>query len=71
MDFRLEDGVEFLVTEPDDIQYTGTPSPAIDDAWHQLLWGRYFSISEDEAKHLWGNNFEDYRDREKTGFTGG
>jgi len=51
--------------------YTGEPSPEIDNAWHQLLWGRYFSISEEEAKALWGDSYEEFRDREKSGFTGG
>ncbi|KAH8819356.1 hypothetical protein F5884DRAFT_9763 [Xylogone sp. PMI_703] len=71
VDFRLDDGEEYLVMEPDDKVYTGTPSPEIDHAWHELLWGRYFSISEEEAKRLWPDNYEDFRDREKSGFTGG
>ena len=71
VDFRLDNGKEFLVTGPEDIKYTGEPSPEVDDAWHELLWGRYFSISEEEAKSLWGDNYEEFRDREKSGFTGG
>ncbi|KAL3424515.1 hypothetical protein PVAG01_03796 [Phlyctema vagabunda] len=71
VDFRIEDGSEYLVTEPGDITYTGKPSPEIDRAWHELIWGRYFSISEEEANHLWGDQVEAYRDRERSGFTGG
>lgn len=71
VDFRLNDGTEYLVTEPGDIMYTGKPSPEIDRAWNDLLWGRYFSISEEEAKRLWGDRFEEFRDRALTGFTAG
>ncbi|KAH7346266.1 hypothetical protein BKA65DRAFT_399045 [Rhexocercosporidium sp. MPI-PUGE-AT-0058] len=70
VDFK-EDGHEILVTSIEDATYVGAPSQAIDDAWTQLLWGRYFSISESEAKELWGNDYEAYWDHDKSGYTAG
>jgi hypothetical protein len=51
--------------------YVGTPSHQIDRAWKELLWGRYFSISEEEAKDLWGADYHMYYDRANTGYSGG
>lgn len=70
MDFQL-DGTEFLVTLPGEIMYVGTPSQEIDRAWDELLWGRYFSISEEEARDLWGADYRMYYDRAKFGYSGG
>jgi hypothetical protein len=70
VDFQL-DGTEFLVTSPGETMYVGTPSDQIDRAWEELLWGRYFSISEEEAKDLWGADYGIYYDRAKTGYSGG
>ncbi|KAK1969810.1 hypothetical protein LY78DRAFT_571239, partial [Colletotrichum sublineola] len=55
----------------DEKTYVGTPSKEIDDAWTELLWGRYFSISEREAKELWGEDYMAYWDHDKSGWTGG
>ncbi len=70
VDFQM-DGTEFLVTLPGERQYVGATNDQIDRAWEELLWGRYFSISEAEAKKLWGADYYKYYDREKTGYTGG
>jgi hypothetical protein len=70
VDFEL-DGHEFLVTEPGEKMYVGDPSPEIDRNWQELLWGRYFSISEDEAKDIWGDDHEKYKDVLRSGYTGG
>jgi len=70
VDFRL-DGTEFLVTSPEETMYVGPPTEKIDRAWEELLWGRYFSISEEEAKDLWGTDYHMYYDRVKTGYSGG
>jgi hypothetical protein len=70
---RFDDlsGDESLVHTSDEPIYVGEPSPEIDQAWETLVDGRYFSISEDEAKRLWGKDYEIYRDLHKGGFTGG
>lgn len=39
----------YIVGEP---SYTGTPSDAIDRAWHDLLGDRYFRSSHDETLYL-------------------
>jgi hypothetical protein len=70
VDFQL-DGTEFLVTSPGETMYVGMPSHQIDRAWEELLWGRYFSISEEEAKDLWGADYRMYYDRAHTGYSGG
>ncbi|KAK1994549.1 hypothetical protein LX36DRAFT_713790 [Colletotrichum falcatum] len=70
VDFE-ENGDEVLVTDNNEKTYVGTPSNELDDAWTQLLWGRYFSISEKEAKELWGEDYMVYWDHDKSGWTGG
>jgi len=67
----LENGTEVLVLDPNDTVYVGEPTKAIDRAWDELLEGRYFSISEEEAQLLWGDSYEVYRDQKNGGFTGG
>ncbi|KAE8447946.1 hypothetical protein EG329_010018 [Mollisiaceae sp. DMI_Dod_QoI] len=39
---------------PADPQYVGTPSPEIDKAWDELLYGerQYLVVTEEEAQHL-------------------
>ncbi|KXT15673.1 hypothetical protein AC579_6114 [Pseudocercospora musae] len=65
------DGTEFLIQEPSEPVYVGEPSPEIDGAWEELVHDRYWSISESEAKSLWGVGYEMYRDEVKGGWTGG
>ncbi|KAH9207797.1 hypothetical protein DL95DRAFT_313065 [Leptodontidium sp. 2 PMI_412] len=67
VDFTPE-GVEVLHPSP----YVGEPSATIDEAWNTIIGGEshYFSIAEDEAKKLWGAEFERYRDRIRGGWTG-
>jgi len=60
-----------LITQPGEPQFVGDPSPAIDEAWDTMLVPHYFSISEAEAKALWGDGYEKYRDQINGGFTGG
>ncbi|KUL81715.1 hypothetical protein ZTR_09659 [Talaromyces verruculosus] len=52
--------------------YVGEPGPEIDEAWNAIIGGEshYFSISEAEAKQLWGPSYEKYRDRGHGGWTG-
>lgn len=70
VDFE-KDGHEFLVTNSSDKAYVGATTKDIDLAWEELLWGRYFSISESEARDLWGEGYREYGDHHKTGYTGG
>ncbi|KAG8168125.1 hypothetical protein KVR01_003814 [Diaporthe batatas] len=70
VDFETN-GHEFLVANPDDKAYVGDTTPEIDRAWEEMLWGRYFSISEAEAKSLWGSNYREYWDHTRSGYTGG
>lgn len=70
VDFEAN-GHEFLVTQPGDKAYVGDNWKEIDAAWEELLWGRYFSISEDEAKDLWGEEYQNFWDRKKSGYSGG
>ncbi|ENH98542.1 hypothetical protein COCC4DRAFT_67259 [Bipolaris maydis ATCC 48331] len=66
-----DNGLPQLVYSPGEVLYVGELSPAIDKAWDELIKGRYFSISENKAKELWGEKYKDYRDRIDGGFTGG
>ncbi|TGO43675.1 hypothetical protein BOTNAR_1481g00030 [Botryotinia narcissicola] len=67
VDFTPE-GVEVLAPS----LYVGEPSPEIDEAWNAIIGGEshYFSISEDEARSLWGTESDRYRDRIRGGWTG-
>ncbi|SMY23684.1 unnamed protein product [Zymoseptoria tritici ST99CH_1A5] len=59
-EFR-DDGTEYV---PDDgvdrPVYVGEPSRSIDHEWALLHWGRFFLLSEDEARSAWGKGFEQY-----------
>ncbi|KAF7194425.1 hypothetical protein HII31_04230, partial [Pseudocercospora fuligena] len=67
----LSDGSKSLMLDAGEPVYVGDPSPEIDRAWDELVEARYWSISRDEAKMLWGVGFERYRDHLKGGYTGG
>jgi hypothetical protein len=62
-------GVESMV--PESPPYTGYPSPEIDEAWEALNGGRYFAITEKEAKELWGKGYMEFADKIHGGFTTG
>lgn len=70
VDFEMN-GHEVLIVEPDEKIYVGDSWEEIDRNWEELLWGRYFSISEEEAKSLWPDDYLDYMDPIKSGWTGG
>lgn len=65
-----ENGELFLIDVPGEPAYVGEPNGDIDEAWHHILDGRYFSLSEREAKNLWGKDYDIYRDHAMGGFTG-
>lgn len=69
--FFLLNGTEVIQLDPRARVYTGSPSSEIDEAWAELLHGRYFHISETEAQSLWGDHYDDYRDPHTGGFIGG
>lgn len=60
----------YLNEQPGGPKYFGTGAE-VDAAWDELLWGRYFSISENEARQLWGDEYREYRDFIRGGYTGG
>ncbi|WDK18394.1 hypothetical protein CGRA01v4_09679 [Colletotrichum graminicola] len=55
-----DDGQEY-VPEPEDgdqrPKYVGEPSKEIDHNWEQLHWGRFFLLSEEEARSAWGPDY--------------
>lgn len=54
---RLDkNGSLYMATNPNEIQYTGTPSEGIDKAWGNLLGHRYFHLREDEVQKLRKDN---------------
>lgn len=56
---------------PENVQYFGTPSPEIDENWNKLIGKRYFSVSEEEAKMVWGDKYHEYVDELQGGYTAG
>ncbi|CAA9964399.1 DUF3328 domain containing protein [Pyrenophora teres f. maculata] len=67
----LENATEILHLDPQTPLYVGPPSPEIDHNWEVITETRYWSISEDEAKRLWGVGRAQYQDHIKGGYTGG
>ncbi len=56
---------------PENVRYFGDPSPQIDENWSKLIGLRYFSISEEEAKSVWPDNYSEYIDQLQGGYTAG
>ncbi|PIA88479.1 hypothetical protein CB0940_07019 [Cercospora beticola] len=55
-----EDGVPYRTFPEGSVQYVGPPTAEIDSAWEYLLSGRYFIITEQEAKEAFGSRYKDY-----------
>ncbi|KAI9702295.1 MAG: hypothetical protein M1820_006227 [Bogoriella megaspora] len=53
------------------VQYVGSPSPQIDQAWEGLIAGRYFSITDDEAQQAWGDSYHQYHKAPVAGYMAG
>ncbi|WQF82960.1 Putative mycotoxin biosynthesis protein UstYa [Colletotrichum destructivum] len=59
----LDDGFEYIPEREDGTQrlkYVGEPSKEIDHNWEQLHWGRFFLLSEEEARAAWGPDYTKY-----------
>ncbi|KAF4822325.1 Tyrosinase ustQ [Colletotrichum tropicale] len=59
----LDDGFEYVPEREDGTprtKYVGEPTKDIDHNWEQLHWGRFFLLTEDEAKKAWGPGYEKY-----------
>ncbi|KAI1842108.1 hypothetical protein JX266_011641 [Neoarthrinium moseri] len=56
------------VPHQDGIRYVGAPSPQLDHAWEQLVGGRYFLITEQEAKATWGPDYRGYWSQARGGY---
>lgn len=69
--FRIHDNGTMYVPHPDMIKYVGEPSKEIDENWETLTWGRYFLITEEEAKGAWGDGIEQYWDAKLGGYVAG
>lgn len=67
-----EDGSEYV---PDDgqnsPQYVGEPSRAIDHAWALLHFGRFFLLTEDEARQSWGEGYKEFWSPKDGGYVAG
>lgn len=50
--YNATDGSYYRKFDPTEPQYVGNPSPEIDKAWDDLLYGQYLVISKGEAQHL-------------------
>ena len=59
------------ISWPENVHYFGEPSPEIDENWEKLIEFRYFSISEEEAKGVWGDDYHEYVDQLQGGYTAG
>jgi hypothetical protein len=56
---------------PENVRYFGEPSREIDNNWEELIGRRYFSISKEEAKGVWGEKYREYVDQLRGGYTAG
>nr|A0A8J9R8Y7.1 RecName: Full=UstYa family oxidase phomYd; AltName: Full=Phomopsin biosynthesis cluster protein Yd [Diaporthe leptostromiformis]BDA39151.1 DUF3328 [Diaporthe leptostromiformis] len=75
----LDDGTE-LVPEPTPgpmktlgvtDMYVGEPSKELDWNWNQLHWGRFFLLTEDEARQAWGPGYKEYWAENEGGYIAG
>ncbi|KAK3935486.1 hypothetical protein QBC46DRAFT_397382 [Diplogelasinospora grovesii] len=64
------DGTEYVPSSHghDDVRYVGEPSRAIDHAWALLHWGRFFLLSEDEARSAWPNEYKQFWSPKRGGY---
>lgn len=51
-----DNGTGYRINNPNEPIYVGPPSPEIDKAWDQLLKGRYFVVTEEEAEEAFGKS---------------
>ncbi|MCJ1357634.1 MAG: hypothetical protein MMC33_007630 [Icmadophila ericetorum] len=67
-----DDGSEYV---PDDggnePQYVGEPSRAMDHAWALLHFGRFFLLTEEEAKDSWGGGYREFWSPKDGGYIAG
>jgi hypothetical protein len=56
---------------PENVQLFGEPSPTIDANWDRILEGRYFSISVEDAKRAWGDQYLSFVNQLKGGWSAG
>ncbi|KAI4863016.1 hypothetical protein F4820DRAFT_428419, partial [Hypoxylon rubiginosum] len=59
----LDDGTEYVPPPPDGIprpKYVGEPSREIDHNWALLHWGRFFLLTDDEARDAWGPRYKEF-----------
>ncbi|KAH8678365.1 hypothetical protein BX600DRAFT_431648 [Xylariales sp. PMI_506] len=60
--------VDYTSPWPENVNYVGEPSPEIDANWEQLIKGRYFLLTEQEAERAWGDKRHDYIHQELGGY---
>ena len=56
---------------PENVDYFAEPSEEVDDAWDRLIGERYLSVSEEESKNFLCDNFMEYVDERKGGYSAG
>ncbi|CZR52525.1 uncharacterized protein PAC_02402 [Phialocephala subalpina] len=49
-----QNGTSYKIHNPNEPMYVGPPSDRIDEAWDELLVGRYFTVTEGEAESTFG-----------------
>ncbi|KAH9825648.1 Cyclochlorotine biosynthesis protein [Teratosphaeria destructans] len=65
-----DNGSAYRTSRVGEPQYVGTPSKEIDEAWDALIQGRYFYITEDEARQTWPDTYQQYY-RDEYGYRAG
>ncbi|KAF2663827.1 hypothetical protein BT63DRAFT_460949 [Microthyrium microscopicum] len=60
-----------FIPNPDPVRYIGEPNAEVDKNWDELTWGRYFLITEDEAKSAWGDDVGEFWDEKQGGYVAG
>lgn len=63
--------IDPLAPWPENLELFGEPNPTIDANWARILEGRYFSISIEDAKRAWGDQYLDFVNQLKGGWTAG
>ncbi|KAH8805171.1 hypothetical protein F5884DRAFT_798588 [Xylogone sp. PMI_703] len=55
----FDENGDMYIPNPARIKYIGDPNEEIDQAWDELIKGRYFKITEQEAKEAFGEKYNE------------
>jgi len=64
-------GEAHLMVDPKAPKYVGNASDELDDNWDDFIGGRYFHLSEAEAREAWGPQYTEFWDHQEGAYVAG